>query len=102
VISGAVFTLAFILSFKEVILYEKRRPFECGFLSHEETRSPFSIQFFLVRLIFLVFDVELILLFPYLTRRATGCQSAQLVLFMFFLGGLRFGLFLEWEKTILE
>lgn len=45
---------------------EKSRPFECGFLGLEERRSPFRIHFFMVSLIFLVFDIELVILFPYL------------------------------------
>lgn len=43
---------------------EKLRPFECGFTPKACARLPFSIRFFLVTIIFLVFDVELILIFP--------------------------------------
>ena len=43
---------------------EKIRPFECGFTPKFSARLPFSIRFFMVAIIFLVFDVELILIFP--------------------------------------
>ena len=45
---------------------EKSSPFECGFLGLEERRSPFRVHFFIVSLIFLIFDIELVILFPYL------------------------------------
>ena len=44
-------------------------PFECGFKPIGDSRAPFSIQFFLIALVFLIFDVELILLFPVLAGK---------------------------------
>lgn len=45
---------------------EKVTPYECGFSPvYGQTRSPFSIQFYLVGILFLVFDLELLLLYPF-------------------------------------
>nr|YP_001023784.1 NADH dehydrogenase subunit 3 [Tigriopus californicus]ABI33099.1 NADH dehydrogenase subunit 3 [Tigriopus californicus] len=44
---------------------EKSSPFECGFIPSSSARVSFSLHFFLVALIFIVFDVELLLLYPY-------------------------------------
>ena len=45
--------------------YEKMTSYECGFSPiHGQTRSPFSVQFYIVGILFLVFDLELVLLYP--------------------------------------
>ena len=46
----------------------KLTAFECGFDPLSSSRIPFSIRFFLIALLFLIFDVEIVLLFPYIFR----------------------------------
>ena len=55
-------------TFKTASDAEKASPFECGFDPRGGRRIPFCLKFFLVRIIFLVFDVEVTLLLPALYR----------------------------------
>ena len=75
-------------------------PLECGFTSLEETRQPVSLRFFIFAVIFVIFDVELILIVPFLTGLLTNVNSRLYFFFCVFL--LRAGLFLEWNNKAFE
>ena len=68
-----------VATFKTVADTEKSSPFECGFDPSGSRRLPFCLKFFLVSIIFLVFDVEVTLLLPALYRAA---QVLSLVLIL--------------------
>jgi NADH-ubiquinone oxidoreductase chain 3 len=70
---------------------DKYSPFECGFSPKFISRLPFSIRFFLIAVIFLVFDVELILIFPVVPAIRMGdsiiaLARGGLILLVLFLG----------------
>merc|ERR1712141_558769 len=66
VLVAVVFLLG-VLFRKKINFYEEKiSPFECGFTPIFSARLPFSIRFFLISLVFLVFDVELVILFPFI------------------------------------
>uniref|UniRef100_A0AAU7B9T6 NADH-ubiquinone oxidoreductase chain 3 n=1 Tax=Isoplectron armatum TaxID=3073468 RepID=A0AAU7B9T6_9ORTH len=101
-ISTIVMMLASTLSNKTIYDREKNSPFECGFDPMNSARLPFSLQFFLIAVIFLIFDVEIALLLPMiLTFQWSNIQTWMYTL-MFFILILIIGLFHEWNQGALE
>lgn len=63
-LSFLVMFVAYTLSMRTFKDREKRTPFECGFDPKDKARLPFSTRFFLLAVIFLIFDIEIVLLMP--------------------------------------
>nr|AXS66066.1 NADH dehydrogenase subunit 3 [Curculionoidea sp. 26 KM-2017] len=81
---------------------EKASPFECGFDPKNSARLPFSLQFFLIAMIFLIFDVELTLLLPFiLLIKISNIINLTLTLTLFILL-LILGIFHEWNQNALN
>ena len=64
-ISLLLFSIAYFLSLSTIKDSEKLSQYECGFEPFDEaTRHPFDVHFYIVGILFLIFDVEIALLFP--------------------------------------
>nr|YP_010583807.1 NADH dehydrogenase subunit 3 [Pteroctopus tetracirrhus]UXN84003.1 NADH dehydrogenase subunit 3 [Pteroctopus tetracirrhus] len=81
---------------------EKNSPFECGFDPSWYTRSPFSMRFFLLAVIFLIFDIEIVLLMPMIINLMISPSIIYLSSSIIFLIILIFGLLHEWNQGSLN
>lgn len=80
---------------------EKNSPYECGFEAFEDARMKFDVRYYLVAILFILFDLEIAFLFPW----AVVLQEIGLAGFlamMLFLGVLVVGFIYEWVKGALE
>ena len=65
---------------------EKLTSYECGFSPiHGQTRAPFSIQFYLVAILFLVFDLEILLVSPYVVSAYVNAIFGLIIMLVFFI-----------------
>nr|WOR80634.1 NADH dehydrogenase subunit 3 [Curtos sp.] len=97
-----IMIISSILSKKSINDREKSSPFECGFDPKASARIPFSLQFFLIAVIFLIFDVEITLLFPLvLTMKITSMISFFSITILFIII-LILGLYHEWNQGALN
>ena len=80
---------------------EKLSAYECGFNAFDDARMKFDVRFYLVSILFIIFDLEVAFLFPWaITLRATGALAFWSMLV--FLGVLTVGFIYEWKKGALE
>lgn len=79
----------------------KEAGYECGFPAFEDARLPFSVRFYLVAILFIIFDLETALLFPWaVSLRQIGWFG--FITMMIFLSLLVVGFIYEWKKGALE
>ena len=80
---------------------EKTSPYECGFQAFEDTRMKFDVRYYLVAILFIIFDLEIAFLFPWaVSLDAIG--GFGLVSMAVFLAVLVIGFIYEWKKGALE
>nr|AIY62094.1 NADH dehydrogenase subunit 3 [Nasutitermes bikpelanus] len=102
ILSAAIMILATLISKKINEDREKSSPFECGFDPKNSARLPFSSRFFLIAVIFMIFDVEIALLLPMPITMSTSNMKSWLMVSSAFLLILIIGLYHEWNQGSLE
>ena len=104
VVGTALSFLIFFLSFfvaSQKPDNEKLSPYECGFDPFDDARGKFDIRFYLVAILFIIFDLEIAFLFPWAVSLGTigflGFISMMIFLFI-----LTIGFIYEWKKGALD
>ena len=80
---------------------EKLSAYECGFNAFDDARMKFDVRFYLVSILFIIFDLEVAFLFPWVFQVALGNVYAFWSM-MVFLGVLTVGFVYEWRRGALE
>jgi NADH-quinone oxidoreductase subunit A len=84
---------------------EKVSAYECGFNAFDDARMKFDVRFYLVSILFIIFDLEVAFLFPWAAALTKLPADASIFAFwsmMAFLGVLTVGFIYEWKKGALE
>uniref|UniRef100_A0AAU7YS33 NADH-ubiquinone oxidoreductase chain 3 n=1 Tax=Rhopalus nigricornis TaxID=3151526 RepID=A0AAU7YS33_9HEMI len=101
-ISLILMMLCTIISKTTILDREKMSPFECGFDPKSSARMPFSLQFFLIAILFLIFDIEIAIILPMIiTLKISNIMSWSLTMTIF-ISVLIMGLYYEWKNNMLE
>ncbi len=80
---------------------EKQSPYECGFEAFEDARMQFDVRYYLVAILFIIFDLEIAFFFPWaIALREIGMVGFWAM--MLFLAVLVIGFIYEWRKGALE
>ena len=80
---------------------EKNSPYECGFEPFDDARGKFDVRFYLVAILFIIFDLEVAFLFPWAVSLG-GIGLLGFWSMVIFLGILTIGFIYEWKKGALE
>jgi len=100
VVGAAMIGIGFVLSPNRPDS-EKNSPYECGFEAFEDSRMKFDVRYYLVAILFIIFDLEIAFLFPWAVV-LDQIGMAGFWAMMIFLAVLVVGFIYEWKKGALE
>ena len=100
VVAIAAVGMSFVIA-KQKPDSEKLSAYECGFEAFDDARAKFDVRFYLVAILFIIFDLEIAFLFPWAVALG-DIGSFGFCSMMVFLGVLTIGFIYEWKKGALE
>nr|WRK21355.1 NADH dehydrogenase subunit 3 [Xestocephalus sp. n. A ZLL-2024a] len=101
-LSMLISTMIIMLKKKSTINKQKMSPFECGFNPMSFPRVPFSIHFFIISVLFLIFDIEIIIILPMIITVKSSMLLKWLVSSTMVITILLMGLYHEWNNGLLN
>nr|YP_010585919.1 NADH dehydrogenase subunit 3 [Lepidostoma longipilosum]UZZ43642.1 NADH dehydrogenase subunit 3 [Lepidostoma longipilosum] len=102
ILASLMMFLSLLISKKSFNDQEKLSAFECGFDSQSTPRMNFSLHFFLILIIFLIFDIEITLIIPMISMIKLYNTFNWFMISTTFIFILIFGLYLEWIQNMLK
>jgi len=96
-----IISLTLMINFQTRVDAEKSSAYECGFNPFSENRNRFEISFYLVSILFIIFDVEILFLFPF-SKMGNYLPYSQFLTIFFFLGILILGVIIEIRKNAIS
>jgi NADH-quinone oxidoreductase subunit A len=103
-----VLILSIVLVFVSIFLVprnydaEKNSAYECGFHPFNDTRAKFDVRFYLVAILFIVFDLEVVFLLPWVSTFSVNTGFFEYFSITLFLVILLVGFYYEWQKGALD
>jgi len=83
------------------LYYEKSSGYECGFDPFSDAREPFYVKFYLIAILFIIFDVEVVFFFPWIFSLIQISYYGLLIMYLFLII-LGIGFAYEWKKGSLD
>jgi NADH-quinone oxidoreductase subunit A len=100
-VAGAIVTLSWILGQRKPTR-AKMSPYECGMEPVGDARERFSVKFYLVGMLFILFDVEAIFMYPWAVILKDELKMFGFWEMLVYIGIVLVGLFYVWKKGVLE
>jgi len=100
ILAVILFALSYTLILRQYDI-EKISAYECGFEPYEDARAKFDVRFYLVSILFIIFDLEVLFLFPWAVAARQAGLLGLFVVYLF-LVVLTVGFYYEWFKGALD